>query len=208
MPLPPGRLPRRMEHLWPSVPLERHFDLDHVSYHTALRFPHVPIPHGAKIISARLAWWPTNEVDSSSALMLEVRAEKAANSAPFYLDSYDSGRPDQRPATTAGYDHWVVRCNADCSDDISSPKWEYDCAQRKLDCWNREVRYECQKDLAPIVQEVVDMEGWQAGNAVLLTNAATDQDGPKYKGSRTITGYDPERGLDYRPSLTITWEGM
>jgi len=184
-----------------TVPVGRHFDSGHVSYHTAFRFVGVAIPKGAPIASARLRFFPTNEVDSSHALWLNVYAERTGNSAPFDPSNYTSGRPDQRLKTLSFIDRWLVRCNASCTD-----MTEYDCPQRKLDCWNRSVAFEVPKDLRSLVQEVVDQADWVSGNAltIFLINSATDADGSKYESSRSITGYDIARGAEYSPELTIT----
>jgi hypothetical protein len=181
--------------------LGRHFDTDHVSYSTALRFENVAIPKGATVASARLRFYPTNEVDSSNALWLNVYAERAENSAPFDPSNYVSGRPDQRARTTAFIDHWLVRCNDSCTD-----LTEYDCPQRKRDCWNRDVLFEVPKDLAAMVKEVIDQPGWDSGHAltILIVNSAKDSDGPKYESSRSITGFGPSRGAAYAPQLEIT----
>lgn len=185
-----------------SVPVGRHFDIGNVSYRTAFRFPGVLIPQGAVIEAATLAFYPTNEVDSSKNLWLSIYAESAANSAPFDPSNTNSGRPDQRLRTTAHIDRWLVRCNDDCTDIT-----EYDCPQRKLDCWNRDIQFTCPKDLSDLVQEVINIPEWESGNAItiFLDNAATDQDGEKYKGRRSITAWDEERGLELRPTLTITY---
>lgn len=185
-----------------TVPLGRHWDTAHVSYHAALRFPGAAIPPGAVIDSATLTVFPTNEVDSNHPLWLNVWADASDDSAPFSLANTSSGRPDQRAHTTAGVDHWLIRCNASCTD-----LTEYDCPQRLKDCWDRETPFTCPKPLAPLIQEVVSRPGWQSGGAItlLLSNAATDEDGAKYQDARAITGDDPERGPAYRPSLTITW---
>jgi len=183
-----------------SVPLGRHFDVDHVSYHTALRFPAVSVPQGATITSAKVSFYPTNSVDSSNNLWLNVYAEKAEDSAPFDPTNYDTDRPDQRLKTTAYIDHWLVRCNSSCTD-LS----EYDCPQRELDCWDPAVPFTCPKDLKAMVQEVVDQPGWVAGNAmtIFLVNSATDEDGVKYQNSRHIVGYDTALGTQYAPKLVV-----
>ncbi|MGC4119218.1 MAG: hypothetical protein QM765_32565 [Myxococcales bacterium] len=181
------------------VPLGRHFDTAHVSYHTALRFPAVNVPAGATVTSAKLTFYPHNSVDSSNNLWINLYAEKAVSSAPFDPTNYDSGRPDQRAKTTALFDHWLVRCRSDCTD-LS----EYDCPQRKLDCWDPAVAFTCPKDFKAMVQEVIDQPGWAAGNAmtIFLINAATDQDDAKYQGYRTIVGYDPA-AVDHAPKLVV-----
>ncbi|MCO4763850.1 MAG: hypothetical protein KC502_20220 [Myxococcales bacterium] len=190
------------------VPIGRHSDTAHVSYHTALRFRALPIPAGSHITAAKLSWHPTNEVDSSHALWINIYAEKTADSAPFDPSNpaptqAGQGRPDQRAKTKAHIDHWLVRCNDGCTDAS-----EYDCTQRKLDCWDRKVRFACPKDLAKLAQEVIDQPGWQAGNDMtfFLINAASKKDGKKYESSRSLTGFDPTRGPGFSPRLDITWQ--
>ncbi len=184
-----------------TVPVGRHFDTAHVSYYTAFRFAGVNVPKGVTVASARLRFYPTNEVDSSLSLWLNVHAERTGDSAPFDPSNYVSGRPDQRVRTTSFVDHWLVRCNDSCTD-----LTEYDCPQRKLDCWNRDVVYEVPKDLSAMVQEVVGQPDWEPGNAItlLIINAATDADGSHYQSSRSITGFDPSRGAEFAPELAIS----
>jgi hypothetical protein len=186
-----------------EVPIGRDWDTDHVSYNTALRFEGVRIPAGATITSAKLSFYPTNEVDSAHNLWINVYAEKSADSAPFNPSNYDSGRPDQRARTAAFIDHWLVRCNASCTD-----MTEYDCPQRQLDCWDRNVAFTVPKDLKAMVQEVVAQPGWAQGNALtlLLVNSATEEDGANYEDSRSITGYDPERGVELAPKLVVDYQ--
>jgi hypothetical protein len=185
-----------------SVPLGRRETEPHRSYYTGLRFDGVHVPQGARVVSARLSFHPTNEVDSSNNLWINVYSERSANSGSFSGDGASLSRPDQRPRTSAFIDHWLVRCTSSCTEDT-----EYDCPQRKLDCWNREQRFELPKDLAELVQEVVDLPEWAAGNALtfLLFNSANDEDGEKYKGSRSIVGFD-QSVADRAPLLTIEVE--
>lgn len=59
-----------------------------------------------------------------------------------------------------------------------------------------------------MVQEVVNLAGWKPGNAltILLVNAARDEDGEKYKSSRSITSFDDDRGPGFAPQLAISFE--
>ena len=100
-------------------------------------------------------------------------------------------------------DHWLVRCNSGCTDQT-----EYDCKQRKLDCWDRKERFTCPKELKALAQEVVDQPGWKAGNSMtfLLINSAMQKDGKKYESSRSLTGFDPVRGPGFSPRLDVTWQ--
>ncbi|MFH1810390.1 MAG: hypothetical protein ABIJ09_16735 [Pseudomonadota bacterium] len=185
-----------------TVYLGRHWDVDHVSYHTGLRFDGVAVPRGAIIDDAVLEFSPANDVDSSRNLWINVYAEDSGDSAPFDPQNQQSGRPDQRARTAAHIDHWLVRCNDSCTD-----LTEYDCPQRQRDCWQRDVRFACPKQLAPLVQEVIDRSDWQPGHAVtlLLINAATDQDGAAYQDHRSLSGLDPARAQTTRPHLTIRY---
>jgi len=188
-----------------SLPLGRHFDgtMGHVGYHSALRFPGLAVPPGARILSATLSFLPTNEVDSSNILWLRIRAEKSPDSEPLSLSDYDRGRPDQRLQTAAGIDQWVIRCNPSCTD-----LTEYDCPQRKRDCWDRTVRFACPKDLKALVQEVVDLPGWRSGNALTLIlepNVPEDYR-DRDTGARHIVGVDAGRPEEDRPLLEVTWD--
>jgi hypothetical protein len=178
-----------------TAPLGRHSNTARTSYHTAFRFKNIMIPKGSTIQSAWLSFMPHNEVDSSKRLMINIYAEKVGDSAAYDPTQYKSGRPDQRLRTKAKIDRWIVRCRADCSSDIKSPKYEYDCPQRKKDCWDRTKRYQVPKPLKDIVQEVIDQPDWKAGNAIslFLFNAASDREGKDYQDSRTIIGYDAQK---------------
>jgi hypothetical protein len=185
-----------------TVYLGRRDEIGHASYHTALRFTQVAIPQGATIVSAKLSFYPQNSVESSNNLWINIYAEKATDSAAFDPSNYNSGRPDQRLKTSAFIDKWLVRCNASCT-----TLTEFDCPQRKLDCWTKATQFTVPKDLKALVQEVVNQSGWASGNAlsILLINSATAQDGPKYEENRAITGYDATRGAQFAPELVIDY---
>lgn len=187
------------------VPLGRHFDAAHVSYHTALRFSSVRVPAGATITSAKISWYPTNEVDSNNNLWLLTYAERVPNSAPFDPSNYLAGRPDQRLKTTAFIDKWLLKCMNPCDDSLFGASY---CAQRRLDCWDRTVAFTCPKELKALVQEVVNLPGWAPGNAmtIFMINGATDQDGAAYQQSRSIVGFDATLGADKAPKLVIEWQ--
>ena len=190
-----------------TVPVGRHFNNGNPSYHTAFRFKNVTIPQGATIISAYLSVYPTNEIDSNNRLIINIYAEKADNSVAYNPKDYTKNRPDQCLKTTAKINKWVVRCRADCSSDSTSPKYEYDCPQRKRDCWDRTVSYKVPKDLKALIQEVVSQPGWASGQAIslFLINAASNTDGDKYKDSRSVVGYDASKA-DKAPQLVVEYK--
>jgi len=186
-----------------AVPLGRKrsvFD-DNVSYHTALRFQEVDIPAGAEILTAELRFSALSSVQNSRNLWINIYANRAGNCAPFDPGNYKSNRPDQRLRTKSHIDHWLVRCNDSCTEIT-----EYDCEQRKLDCWTKGEEVTVPKDLKEILAEVVALPDWESGNAlcVFLFNAATKQDGAKYEDSRTIIGYSIEEAIK-APRLRITY---
>ncbi|HDT11960.1 MAG TPA: hypothetical protein ENN58_04405 [bacterium] len=179
-----------------------------VAYHTAFRFTDVEVPPGATIEDANISFHPTNEVDSSKKVYLRIAMEKSINSEPFDTSNYISDRPDQRAKTDSVVEEWLLRCIDidDCYDPESL--W---CKQRELDCWNREVRYTVPKPLNEMVKEVIDMEGWNMKNSMTLFITGTYPSGmpsgdkPNYSNSRSVTGYDPEKGHEYYPVLSITF---
>jgi len=125
-----------------------------VAYWTALRFIDIQVPKGATITSAKLSFFPSNDVDNSK-IRINIYGEKKADSKIFDITNYDSNRPDQRsktavkvPADTHNPESWRIHCIQNCkvTDD-------YDCPQRELDCWNRETKYTAPHDLSTIIQE-------------------------------------------------------
>jgi hypothetical protein len=179
-----------------------------VAYHAAFRFTDVAVPSGATIEDASISFHPTNEVDSTKKIYLRIAMEKTSDSEPFDTSNYVSQRPDQRSKTDSVVAEWLLRCTdiEYCYDPESS--W---CKQRELDCWNREVRYTVPKPLNEMVKEVIDMEGWNMENSMTLFITGTYPSGmpgdekPDYSNSRSVTGFDPEKGPEYYPLLSITF---
>ncbi len=175
----------------------------HVSYQTAFRFVDVAIPAGAEVLEATLAIYPHNAVDASHKLALNVYAERVADSAPYDSGDYTSGRPDQRLRTSASVEGWVVRCVDPCREAV-----EFDCAQRVADCWTPETPYVIPKDLTDLVQEVIALDGWAAGNALSLfvVNMAgdSDYDLSRYNDSRALVGFDADAPA-HAPTLTVRY---
>jgi hypothetical protein len=186
-----------------SVPMGKRWSSfgDSVSYHTALRFADVDIPRGAEILSAELYLTPLSSVQNSRNLWINIYAEQSGGCSAFDTGNYETNRPDQRLRTDKYIDHWLVRCNDSCTDST-----EYDCQQRKLDCWTKDEEIRVPKDLKDIVGEVVALDDWVSGNAMclFLFNAATDQDGSKYQDSRTIIGYPGPDGSG-APRLRVVY---
>jgi chitodextrinase len=135
-----------------------------------LRFLGIPVPAGARIVSAYVQF-AVDEATSGAASLL-LRAELAANAAPF---GTGSGLPSAR-ATTAASASWAP---ADwptvgaAGPDQRTP------------------------DLAPLVQEVVDQPGWSPGNAlVLLVSGSGRRTAEAFDG---VAAAAPELVLVYEP---------
>ena len=124
-----------------------------------LRFQNTLIPQGARITRAYLEV-TTDERDSEATSLL-LRGEASDNTAPFL---YRKDNLSNRPVTQA------------------SVPWE------ELPPWLVVHETHQSPDLSPLIQEIVDRSGWQAGNALVLLVSGS--------GQRTMEAYDgePEMG--------------
>jgi chitodextrinase len=135
-----------------------------------LRFLGVPVPAGARIVSAYVQF--TVDETSSDATSLLLRAELAPNAAPF---GTGSGLPSVR-ATTAASASWTP------------PAWS------TVGAAGPDQRT---PDLAALVQEVVDQPGWSPGNAlVLLVSGSGRRVAEAFNG---VAAAAPELVLVYEP---------
>ncbi|MBN1673068.1 MAG: hypothetical protein JXR37_18625, partial [Kiritimatiellae bacterium] len=123
-----------------SSDLEMTEDGDRVQL-VGLRFAGVGIPAGASITAAYVQF--AADETGSAATSLKIGGEAAADARPFSTAAYDAGG---RPRTAASVS-W------------SAPAWanvgEAGAAQRT-------------PDLSAVIQEIVDLPGWQTGNALVL----------------------------------------
>lgn len=131
---------------------------------TALRFAGLPIPSGATILGANLQF-KTGVQYVNTVARVRFRGERVPDSAPLVAQAFNL-RNRLSTATTA-----LVPWN-----DI--PPWYQDeVTQRQMS-----------PDLSAIVQEIVSLPGWQAGNA--LTFLVQDNGSSSWEASRSFSTAD------------------
>lgn len=145
-------------------------DIDLGEIAVGLRFPAVSIPRGATIVSAHLRF--TAEANDDEETTILIRAESAANAAPFRDEDADL----------------TSRTFTKASASWSPPAWKKDeagPAQRT-------------PDLADVLQEVVSRPDWRQGNAVMFMldgvgqrDARTYDDDRPARGARLEVTYSP-----------------
>ncbi|QGX38570.1 hypothetical protein [Permianibacter aggregans] len=151
---------------------------------TALRFPSLNIPQGAKITNAVLTLFPSEEnsnVSESGSLTMRIQAEKVTDSATLAATSNNiSGRTK----TTAFYD-WSMNT------------WSrsYDSTMKK---YIGSPEASPSNSLNSVIQEVVNQAGWCGGNA--LTLLIERQSG---SGERTANSFEGDSAR--APTLTVTF---
>lgn len=143
------------------------FGRDAVAQYVGMYWEFIDVPQGAVIDQAYITF-VAKEVQTGS---MTVRLHGHATDSSIYF-TLEVGNISNRPLTTAFVD-W------------SPPDWTViDQAYQSA-------------DIAPILQELVNREGWQSGNHVAIL--ALPQDGNR----RTAWSYNgaPEKA----PTLTVTW---
>jgi hypothetical protein len=154
-----------------SSDLEATFDRDK-RQRIGLRFTNLNIPRGATITRAWLGF--TSKDQSSSSLTLSVHGHDTDNASTF---TTSDGDITGRPWTTAR---------------IPDGQWN-------PPAWNSGEKY-TSPDVSSLVQEIVDRDGWTAGNALALFIS-----GPATNGTRNAVAYDGNR--DQAPTLHIEYTG-
>lgn len=135
------------------------------------RFLNVPVPQGATIDSASISLYA--HAAESSSIVFAIAAEDVDDSVTF------SGTHDP-------YMAWQVKTTA-------VVEWT-------PGAWSADTWYES-ADIASVIQEIVDRDGWASGNSLVLLVYAKDD---------TQAGYRPARMYDYAgnvygPILNITY---
>jgi hypothetical protein len=139
-------------------------------YVSGMVFRDVNVPKGAQIVSAQLEIYSHNE-HLTADVFGTITAEDSDNAVAFSIFSSVNDRP-----TTSSSVDW----------DLVEP-------------WLPNTWYES-PNIAEVIQEVINREGWSQGNSVALLYSTRTRDG----GYRQFSAYD--RGIDYAPILEITYE--
>jgi hypothetical protein len=130
-----------------------------------IRFPDLRVPSGATIQRAYLEFAAMK--DEAGETQLQIAAELSQDSEPFQAISSDLSRRSRTQQTI----YWQ-----------NAESWSMDAVYRS-------------PDLTSVVQEVVDQDGWQSGNAISFIIGGS--------GKRTARSYDssPQRA----PTLVVTY---
>jgi hypothetical protein len=137
---------------------------------TGLRYASVTIPKGAIITSAIITFRRdgNNAVAAGPGSFTLVFAGQDEDDAPTFVDTRDDAGPllgiSGRPRTDASVD-WAVTGNWGAT--VPSP------------------------NLASIVQQIVDRDGWVSGNAVAFTITSPDSDANNHRRARSFEAGDP-----------------
>ena len=132
------------------------------SNYIGLRFSNVIIPQGHKVEEVFLQVFPDNSCsywDPCNDFSLNIKGEKAADSAAF--DHTDNTNISNRLRTTASVSTTITA-------------WEDT---------NRETPYNI-VNLAPIIQEIVNQDDWESGNAIslIIDTSSLNQSNHSYLG--------------------------
>jgi len=139
--------------------------------HTGLRFRHIGIPKGAIIDSAFIRVFSHEDKSASDVARITIFGEKSSNSLTFTEDALITNRP-----RTSASVLWEVK-----------EEWEL---------WKP---YHT-ADIKSIVQEIIDQDGWEAGNALGIfligenQGLSDDENAREFESFENIA--DPEDGGD------------
>ena len=136
-----------------------------------LRFQNVPVPNGATIDSSYILVFSHEGKEADDVARITIYGDDSDDSPTFTEDSLISDR-----ASTEATILWEV-----------AEEWEIYQPYRTA-------------DLSPIIQEIVDREGWVAGNAMSFIFAGEDQGPSEVDNAREWEAFeniaDPEDGGD------------
>lgn len=143
----------------------------YVSYIGGLLFRDVRVPAGSVITSARLKVWPWGE-QTGAPVVLEVAGERSVRPETFWM-----GNPwPYVRAKTAARIAWTMPAIVGTSTYAESP------------------------DLAAVVQELVDLPGWQAGGDLsLLLGPQTTENTISWGAYDFWAAHAPELVIEYGP---------
>ena len=149
-----------------------------------MRFQQVGVPAGATIDSAYITVWSHEAKTAQDVARLTIVADSNVLAPTFTEDSLIDAR-----TFTAQQISWIV-----------DEEWGLWTPHRT-------------PDLSPLVQELVDSEGWESGNPIAFIILGEDQGPSEVENAREWESYeninDPEDGGDgqnkpeFRPRLTI-----
>jgi len=129
----------------------------------ALRFQDITIPKGATILDAWLEF-TVDEIEEELPVSVRFEGELNPNPVTFTNDVHDIAK---RPRTTA------------------TAIWE-------PEHWTAEGQIYQTSNIAVVIQEIVNQDGWKSGNALVLI--ISDDPANPSEGHRTAESFDGSRG--------------
>lgn len=166
-----------------SSDLELGYDPSHGPQSVAVRFSGVGVPAGAKIAHASVVF--TADGDSGDHLQVTIAGERSPDAARFVQDPDGVGSRGltRRPRTDTTVT-WVLE-----------------------ERWSRGSEY-ITPDLTDVLQEIVDLEGWNADSAIVLffdsvSTDATYRRAYAFEGSRGDRDLVARLVLEYEPRETV-----
>lgn len=133
-----------------------------------IRFANVAIPAGATITRAYIEF--TADEDSTQSSVFQIRGEKVLDASPFGFDRGNISRRVQTETTVS---------------------WSVD------EAWDLGSVYGS-KNIAPIVQGIIDLDGWVSGNSIAVTLAGV--------GGRSVASFEASRAGAFGPRLIIVFD--
>ncbi len=138
---------------------------------TGLRFQSIPVPKGATIESAYIEVTSHEAKSAEDVAKITIVAHKHANAPTFTMDELITDRPE-----TDAQVMWEV-----------AEEWGL---------WTTHQS----EDIAEVIQEIIDMDGWTYGNSIALILKGEDQGVSDYENAREFESFenisDPEDGGD------------
>jgi hypothetical protein len=137
-----------------------------------LRFQNVSIPKGVHIDSAYVVVCSHEAKAAEDVALITIVAEATDNAQTFSMDQLITDRPQTQ----------------------ASVLWEI---AEEWGLWT----YHKTADISPVIQEIVDRDGWASGNAIALILLGSDEQGTSdYENAREFESFeniaDPEDGGD------------
>lgn len=139
---------------------------------SGFHFPEVALPDGVTITAARLEFTADASSNTASDIDVKFQGELADNAAIF-----DPSLPSDRTSLTNEFVPWHIP-----SDEI----------------WIMP-EVIISPDISSVIQEVIDQEGWQSGNAIAIIVQPTDTD----TTSRRVFGWDRNKDSIHSARLQI-----
>ena len=170
-----------------SNDLELGFDPSHAPQAVGVRFPNVTLPAGANVLDATIGFTafsqsPGGTGTGSPALTITGQADPEEVDASAFV-------ADPNPATgpNPGGFNVTERVRTD-----SSVPWTIEAT------WEADETYQS-SNVAPILREILALEGWDAGNAVVFIIEPLDITSTDFRRAHAFEGTGPN------PVLTVTY---